>query len=264
LTTGSFTGAGSVRADHEHTNRAFWDADANAYQAAHASQLAEPKVWGVWSIPEAHLGVLGDTRQLDVLELGCGAAQWAIALADEGSSVVGLDQSRAQLRHASTNRAAADTRVPLVCASGEALPHADASFDLVFCDHGAMSFCDPFVIVPEVARVLRLGGRLVFNHATLLHSLCYDDEDDVQSDRLLRPYHGARRFDWGDGTIDFQLPHGEWIRCFAASSLVVEDLVELVPPDRATSTYDFVPIEWAKRWPAEEIWVVRKADRVPA
>jgi multidrug efflux pump subunit AcrA (membrane-fusion protein) len=40
------------------------------------------------------------------------------------------------------------------------------------------------VIVPEVARVLRPGRRLVFNHATLLHALCYDDEDDLQSDRL--------------------------------------------------------------------------------
>ncbi len=253
-------GAASVRSDHEHTNRAFWDADADAYQAAHASQLAQGKVWGVWAIPESRLRVLGDTRGLDVLELGCGAAQWSVALAVEGARVVGLDQSRGQLRHAVANRMALGARVPFACASGEALPLADASFDLVFCDHGAPSFCEPSVIVSEVARVLRPGGRLVFNHATLLHSLCYDDEDDLQSDRLQRAYHGAHRFDWGEGTIDFHLTYGEWIRCFGACDLVVEDLVELVPPEGATTTYDVVPVEWATRWPAEEIWVVRKVD----
>jgi SAM-dependent methyltransferase len=215
-------------------------------------------MWGVWSIPETDLGVLGDTRDLDVLELGCGAAQWSTALARGGARVVGLDQSRRQLQHALARAADDEARVPLVCASGEALPLADARFDLVFCDHGALSFCDPTVIVPETARVLRTGGRLVFNHATLLHSLCYDDEDDVQDDRLHRPYHGARRYDWGDGTIDFHLPYGDWVRCFRESGFVVEDLVELVPPDGATTTYDFVSVEWARRWPAEEIWVVRK------
>ena len=56
--------------------------------------------------------------------------------------------------------------MPLVCASGEAVPFADATFDLVFCDHGAMSFCDPDRSVPEVARLLRPGGRLVFSHST--------------------------------------------------------------------------------------------------
>ena len=212
----------------------------------------------MWSIPESELGVLGDTRGLDVLELGCGAAQWSTALARDGARVVGLDQSRRQLRHALARIADDEARVPLVCASGESLPLADARFDLVFCDHGALSFCDPAVIVPETARVLRPGGRLVFNHATLLHSLCYDDEDDVQDDRLHRPYHGARRYDWGDGTIDFHLPYGGWIRCFRASGFVIEDLVELVPADGATTTYDLVPAEWARRWPAEEIWVVRK------
>ena len=41
----------------------------------------------------------------------------------------------------------------------EALPFADCSFDLVFCDFGAMTFGDPLLVVPEVARVLRRGGR---------------------------------------------------------------------------------------------------------
>jgi len=43
---------------------------------------------------------------------------------------------------------------PLVHASGEAVPFPDASFDIVFCDYGAMTFADPYSTVPEAARLL--------------------------------------------------------------------------------------------------------------
>jgi SAM-dependent methyltransferase len=248
-----------VAAGHEQRNRSFWDADADAYQAAHAAQLARGRAWGVWAIPDAEVGALGDVRGLDVLELGCGAAHWAVALASDAAHVVGLDQSRSQLRHAAGTVAAAAAPVTLVCASGERVPFRDESFDLVFCDHGAMSFCDPERIVPECARLLRVGGRLVFNHATLLHTLCYDARADRQRDRLLRDYHGAGMFDWGDGTVDFHRTYGGWIRCFRDHGFVVDDLIELVPPEEPTTSYThFVPAEWARRWPAEEIWVARK------
>ena len=54
----------------------------------------------MWRIPEAELGVLGEVAGRDVLEYGCGAAQWSIALAGRGARVVGLDQSVNQLAHA--------------------------------------------------------------------------------------------------------------------------------------------------------------------
>ena len=246
--------------EHERKNREFWDADADAYQAAHEHQLRSRRAWGVWGIPDLEVGALGDVRGLDVLELGCGGAQWALALAPDPSLIIGLDQSAGQLAHAVSNIAGTGARVPLVCASGEAVPLRRESFDLVFCDHGALSFCDPDRIVPECARLLRPGGRLVFNHSTLLHSLCFDPETQRQGDRLMLAYHGAGFFDWSEGTFDFHRTYSDWIRCFNRSGFVVEDLIDLVPTADATTTYDeYVPLDWARRWPAEEIWVVRKA-----
>ena len=240
--------------EHERHNRAFWDADADDYQDAHGEGLAAaPRAWGAWRIPEADLDVLGDVRGRDVLEYGCGAAQWSVALAADGARVVGLDQSARQLRHAH------GSEVALVQASGEATPFAAGSFDVVFCDHGAMSFCDPTVTVPEVARVLRSGGLLAFCHATPLLYLTWDAGAEYQSDRLHRSYDELGRMDFGDGTIDFQVPPGDWVRLFRRHGFVVEDLIELRPPAGATTTYtDFVPSEWARRWPAEQIWKVRK------
>ena len=59
-------------------------------------------------------------------------------------------------------------------------------------------------------------------------------------------------------SVDFQLRYGEWIRLFISSGFEVVDLIELRAPEGATTTYDFAPYEWARRWPAENIWKVRK------
>jgi len=239
-------------------NRAYWDRVSDRYQAQHAPQLnTRPLAWGVWSIPEDAVRVLGGVRGRDVLELGCGAAQWSIFLAQRGARPVGLDASPRQLQHARRLMAEAGVRVPLVLASAEAIPFGAGTFDIVLSDHGAMSFADPWRTVPEVARVLRPGGLLAFNITSPLVYLCLDAEDQV-TDRLHLPYWELGRFETEE-SVEYQLPYGEWIRLFRRHGLVVEDLVELRPPADAVTTYDdFVPLEWARRWPAENIWKVRR------
>ena len=251
--------SGSGVSDHERRNREFWDADADDYQAADSPRL-DAATWGVWQLPEADLGVLGDVHGLDVLELGCGDGRWSIHLANGGARVVALDQSRGQLRHARALLDTTNARVPLVCASVEAVPLAGGAFDLVMCDHGAMSFCDPDRTVPEVARLLRPGGRLVFSHTTPWPYLAWNFDQERVGRRLRRSYFGIRRFDdgAGEGTVDFQLPYGEWIRCFRRHGLVIDDLVELRAPKHASTSYDDFDARWARRWPAEQIWVTRK------
>jgi len=245
--------------EHVRTNRVGWDAFSADYEQQHGAQLdAGPMAWGVWSIPESRLQVLGEVAGLDVLELGCGAARWARALAREGALPVGLDLSGRQLEEARRASAGDAVMVPLVQASAEALPLSDGSFDLVFCDHGATSFTDPYRTVPEAARVLKPGGRLVFNLSSPLHDLCYDVVTETMTSSLQSAYSAIRAQRWDD-EVTFQLPIGEWIRLFRQNGLEVEDLIELVPGAGATTTYDdFVPLEWARRWPAENIWKTRK------
>jgi SAM-dependent methyltransferase len=249
-----------VSSDHERQNRAFWDADSDAYQEAHAPDLDRaPEAWGAWRFPESELRVLSDVAGRDVLELGCGAAQWSVALAARGARVTGLDVSLAQLAHAQQRARDDGAGVGLVCASGESVPFKNESFDVVFCDHGALSFCDPAVAIPECARLLRNGGRLVFCHTTPLLYLTWDRDRRRQTRRLQTRWRDRWRFDSGEGTIDFVWSHGEWIRQFRASGFEVDDLVELIPPADATTTYtDFVPARWARRWPAEQIWCLTR------
>jgi len=241
-------------------NRIFWDRQSDEYQEKHREFIGRPELrWGMWQVPESELQVLGDMAGKDVLELGCGAAQWAVLLAQQGACMTGLDNSERQLEHARERMAAAGVDFPLVHAAAESMPFGDASFDVVFCDHGALSFADPLVVVPEVARVLRSGGLFAFSHTTPFAWMCWDDDADRVVDRLVLDAFGLHRYDESDGAVGFNLPYGEWVRLFRTSGLSIEALIEIRPPEGAESTYQSTEeTAWARRWPMEEIWKVRK------
>jgi SAM-dependent methyltransferase len=238
-------------------NRAFWDALADSYQAEHAEHIGRPEPrWGMWQLPERELAILGDVAGKDVLELGAGAAQWSILLAGQGARVVALDNSAKQLEHAREAIERAGLELPLVHAPAEEVPLPDASFDVVFCDHGALTFADPYRAVPEAARLLRPGGLLAFSHTTPFSTLFWAGDDLLES--LQQDYFGMHGQDEG-GVVAYNLPYGEWIRLLGENGLGVERLLEVQPPEGAASTYR-TPEEtaWARRWPAEQIWVARK------
>jgi len=245
---------------HAARNQGMWDAYSDEYQAKHGRQLAESGglAWGTSQVPESELHVLGDVAGKDILEFGCGAAQWSIALAQLGARPVGLDLSERQLEHARRLMADAAVDFPLIHGSAEAVPLPDASFDVVFCDHGAMTFADPYRTVPEAARLLRPGGLFAFSHHSPIETICWAIGTDKVGDRLTVDYFGMHRFDDADDTY-FQLPYGAWIRLFRASGFVIEDLIEPRPADDVTSSYrDEDELAWARRWPSEAIWRLRR------
>ncbi|HEY0515596.1 MAG TPA: methyltransferase domain-containing protein [Solirubrobacteraceae bacterium] len=242
-------------------NRQRWDEQSDEYQARHGEQLEESggTAWGVWQIPESQLRVLGEVSGLEVLELGCGAAQWSIALARQGAKMTGLDNSSRQLGHARRALEQAGLDFPLVHASAEATGLADSSFDVVFCDFGAMTFTDPHETVPEVARVLRPGGLFAFSVLTPIAEIAWPLGGDGPDEQLLVDYfEGIRRLEEPGEPINFNLPYGEWIALFRKNGFAIEDLIELRPAADATSSYRTeADREWARRWPLEHIWRLR-------
>jgi hypothetical protein len=65
------------------------------------------------------------------------------------------------------------------------------------------------------------------------------------------------RFEWPDlgDEVEFHLPHGEMIRLLDSSGFEIRDLIEPQAPEGGSSgRWDFVSLEWARRWPSEEIW----------
>jgi SAM-dependent methyltransferase len=216
--------------------------------------------WGIFGIPESQLGVLGDVDGLDVVELGCGTAYFSAWLAKRGARPVGVDPTTAQLETARRMQAETGIEFPLVAGVGEEVPLPDASFDLALSEYGASIWADPYKWIPEAARLLRADGRLVFLRNSTLVILC-QPLDPPAREELVRPQRGLHRIEWEDtGGVEFHLGHGDWIELLRANGFEVERLLELYAPDDADSHgyYDFVTAEWARKWPAEEIWVARK------
>ncbi|MEX2212231.1 MAG: class I SAM-dependent methyltransferase [Gaiellaceae bacterium] len=228
--------------------------------AAERAWAQKEITWGVWGIPESELDVLGDVAGLDVVELGCGTAYFSAWLARRDARVVGVDPTPAQLETARRMQRETGMEFPLVEAFGEDVPLPDASFDLALSEHGAANWADPYLWIPEAARLLRPGGRLVYMHGTALAMMCFPDEGAITTE-LQRPYFGMHRLQWpGEESSEFQLPHGEEIRVLRDSGFEVERLVEVQAPadaQRHPHYSDHDP-EWARKWPAEEIWVARK------
>jgi SAM-dependent methyltransferase len=216
--------------------------------------------WGVFGVQESTIGCIGDVAGLDVVELGCGTAYFSAWLAKRGARPVGVDPTPAQLETARRMQRETGIEFQLVEAPGESVPLPDAAFDLAISEYGASLWADPYRWIPEAARLLRPGGRLIFLTNSNLMMLVAPPVGQL-TEQLQRPFFGLYRTTWpGEVSTEFHLPHGEWIRLLRENGFEIEALHELqAPADAQTALYyDYVTADWARKWPTEEIWVARK------
>jgi len=247
-----------VRVNRDHWTKA--NAEYTDRRAEHAWSEDEIS-WGVWSTPESEVNVLPDVRGKDVVELGCGTAYVGAWLKKRGARrVVGVDVTPAQLATARRMNEQTGLGLELVEANAEQTGLPSASFDLAVSEYGASIWCDPRKWIPEAARLLRPGGELVFLRNSTLSVLCMPQEGKVTTS-LQRPQRGLLRIDWTDPPeTEFQMGHGDLFRILRASGFELLDLVEIFAKDDSDdhAHYSYVPADWAKKWPAEEMWRARK------
>src|SRR5579862_1181432 len=247
--------------DHVRRNRAAWKVFSKEYVEPGRRHWREEPHWGIWNIPEKDAQILPDVAGLDVIELGCGTAYVSSWLARRGARVTGIDISEEQLKTAKALQDENDLHFPLIHGSAEEVPLPDACFDLAISEYGASIWCDPYRWIPEASRLLRPKGQLIFLvNGTILVLCLPDDENLPATPELIRTYFGMHRFEWPgeEKSVEFHLGYGDWIRLLRKNDFEIEQLVELRPPEGATTRYPFVKLEWARRWPSEEVWVVRK------
>jgi SAM-dependent methyltransferase len=249
--------------EYVQRNRAHWDDRAAGYVEPGRKLWSTHEIsWGIWGIPESEVHLLPqDVSGMDVIELGCGTAYVSAWLAKRGAKPVGIDNSPRQLEAARGFQQEFGIEFPLMLGNAETVPLPDASFDLAVSEYGAALYADPYKWIPEAARLLRPGGQLAFMSNSAMVMLCIPDleADGPALEILRRPYFGMHRTEWPDSDgVEFHLTHGDWIRLLRANGFEIDELIEFRPPENASSRYDWVSTEWARKWPSEEGWKVRK------
>jgi len=120
-------------------------------------RFAKEMVWGVGPELVAACGIGPGQRVLDV---AAGTGNVAIRAAEAGADVVASDLTPESLE--AGRREAEERRVELewVVADAQALPFADAEFDVVTSSFGAMFAPDHQTVADELLRVCRPGGTI--------------------------------------------------------------------------------------------------------
>jgi ubiquinone/menaquinone biosynthesis C-methylase UbiE len=138
--------------------RAWWDAWSDTFQSEGGHSVAV--AFGPGAPEGDDLGLIGDVAGLDAVELGCGGAQFGIALAEQGANVTGVDISDEQLSYARYLAEERGVEMTFVHESVTEMSLPSRGYDLAFAFQWVEDLQACF---EEAHRVLRDGGRLVFS-----------------------------------------------------------------------------------------------------
>lgn len=251
---------------HVEENRRYWDEYAPEWVAeGERAWASEEPSWGVWRIPQSEAALLPDDMgSLDAIELGCGTGYVSAWMRRRGARVVAIDNSANQL--ATAKRLAEHhgiSDIEWIHGNAEQVDKPDASFDFAISEYGAAIWCDPRVWVPEAARLLRSGGRLVMLGNSPLAMVCVPPDGSDVGYRLHRSYFDLGELDWTEveidpGGIEFNLPISAWFELFTSTGFSVENYLELRAPADFGGTRFATPPEWAHHYPSEQVWFLRR------
>jgi len=229
--------------DSRLANRRWWDADAGDYQTEHGAFLGDLDfVWCPERLREEDAGLLGDVRGRRVLEVGCGAASCARWLRTRGGDAVAFDLSEGMLAEAVAASGRSGVGVPLVQADALALPFGPASFDLVCSAFGAVPFvADSALLMREVARVLRPGGRWVFSVTHPIRWIFPDDPGTHGLTAIQSYFDRSPYVEVDEAGLPAYVEHhrtlGDRVREVVAAGFRLVDLVEPAWPADMDATW---------------------------
>lgn len=139
------------------------------------------------------LGLVDRVGGGTALDVGCGAGQFLVELAERGLDVAGVDLAEGMVEAASARLSTLGLDGDVRVANVERLPFPDGRFDLVTALGLVEYLPDPTVALREFARVLAPGGHLVVTapNPVRLSFLC--DPLRVVQARLRPPPAGYQR-----------------------------------------------------------------------
>lgn len=209
----------------------------------------------------------------DVLDVGCGVGHWAQVLASAlpvEAQVIGVDRDQSWVDKANeraTSRGISH-RFRYQLSEAQALPFADASFDLVTCQTLLIHVADPSVAISEMVRVARPGGLVLAaepNNVTsslIMNSIGFDDpvEKILAGVRLqLLCERGKATLGEGNNSVGDVVPG-----LFVASGLTdvtvyLNDKTNAFLPPYSTSEQHAM-LEEFQDFESRDFWIWNRAD----
>ena len=166
--------------DNPAINRAYWNAIADEYQSVSHISLDDfhfaPLLPG-----DRTLHILPPiTPGMTCLEVGSGAAQNSIYLAQQGATCTAVDVAEDQLRHANQLAATAEVDLHTIRSTMEALAtDVPGTFDLVHSTFALPFSDDPVLAIQQMSEKVAPGGVLLIacQHPLAFSEWLEDDED---------------------------------------------------------------------------------------
>lgn len=188
----------------------------------------------------AMIGMLGDVRSRNVLDLGCGAGQLSAALIDAGATVTGIDVSAGMIELA--RQRLGDAASLEVADLSDPLELETDSFDIVVASL-VIHYLDDWVpVLREIERVLKPSGAFVFSthHPTMDWQLHSRDDYFARKQSTETWTKRGRPFE----VTTWRRPLREISRELGAAGFLIETLDEPAPDRRLIDvdpdTYDYL------------------------
>jgi trans-aconitate methyltransferase len=129
-------------------------------------KLSQPSKWDaglyddrhsfVYKMAEGLLDLLAAQFEEDVLDIGCGTGHLTAKIAASGARVTGIDRSPEMIRQARQ----AYPQISFEVADGTSIP-LERTFDAIFSNATLHWIKEPELVIREIARLLKSGGRFV-------------------------------------------------------------------------------------------------------
>ncbi len=211
--------------------RAAWNQVSQAYNSLHEDSATMIRL----AAQETQV-ILGSVAELDILEIGCGAGSYALALALKGARVTGVDISDEQIALAQSRVAEANANLSFLQADATDLsPLPDDSFNAIVAIYSLQYVGAIADFLAECNRLLRHGGRLIFAQDHPIRACFWDEEMQEESVLPARSYFDGAPLRWNFAGADVAMVShhrtlAQWFRLLHENSFQLTDLRELPLP----------------------------------
>lgn len=231
-----------------------WDESAAAWLdgLGEAGDFARTFVLDAPMLARVDAGVFGNA-----LDIGCGEGRFCRRLKERGIAATGIDPTAALLDAARARDPGGDYRA----GRAEALPVADAAFDLVVSYLSLIDIAGLEEAIAEMARVLRPGGTLLIANMTGFATANGDRgwllDRDGRPDGFPIDHYLVERGEWaawrGIRIMNWHRPLSRYMQLLLREGLILRHFDEPAPtggdPDKA-DRYRRLPyfliMEWRK------------------